>query len=266
MEGGTLLRAWNALGRVDTIFTDQDIPAEGGDAILMFHSIGGGGHDNLSPTVFRSLISKLNKKVNLVDLPELFETEADERRIALTFDDGYEDYYDHVVPILRDFDAPSTVFIVASTLRNESVSFYKNVDGPFMSSKQLREIADEDLVTIGNHSLTHSNLGSVRSRERLQDEIINAKQIIETDIGVSVNRFCYPYNDLTPEAASVVKRSHDWGVAGGGWEVILDTDTNPYQVPRINAARPWWLIRWQLLDRSTHLALGVKHLLKYIRW
>jgi hypothetical protein len=47
--------------------------------------------------------------------------------------------------------------------------------------------------------------------------------------------------------------------------VILDTDTNPYQVPRINAARPWWLIRWHLLDKSTHLALGVKHLLKYIK-
>lgn len=265
MQDGLLLRAWNALGRVDAGLTGGHLPATGGDGVLMFHSIGDGAHEDLPPTAFRSLIARLDESVTFVDIPELFETESDERRIALTFDDGYEGYHDYVVPILEEFDAPSTVFVVANTLRDGPEPLQEAFREDVMPSDKVAAVADNELVTVGNHTMSHPNLQSVSDHQRLYEEIVRAKEIIEDEIGVSVNRFCYPYNDQTPAALTMVRDSHDFGVAGGGWATILETDTNPYLIPRVNAARPWWRIRWHLLNRSTHLALGIRHLTECVR-
>jgi peptidoglycan/xylan/chitin deacetylase (PgdA/CDA1 family) len=265
MQDGSLLRVWNALGRVDARLTGGTLPATGGDGVLMFHSIGDSGFDDLSPSAFRSLIARLDETVTFVDLPELFKTDSTERRVALTFDDGYEGYHDHVVPILKEFDAPSTVFVVASTLGNGPVTVDENVRGRFMSPEQVASVADEDLVTVGNHTMTHPSLPSVTSRERLREEVTDAKTTIENELGVSVERFCYPYNNVSRAAVSVVRQSHDWAVWGGGWRETLSMQTHPSLVPRVNGAQPWWQLRWHLLDRGKHLARSAEEGLSFLR-
>ena len=266
MEKKPLLRAWNALGRVDAKLSGDSLPGTGGDAVLMFHSIGDGGFDDISPSVFRSLIARLNETVRFVDLPELFRTDAEKRRVALTFDDGYKGYHNNVVPILAEFDAPSTVFVVASTLETGSTTVDESVRKHSMSPEQVATVANKNLVTIGNHTLTHPNLQSITSRERLREEIVCAKTTIEDKIGTSVDRFCYPYNNVSREAVAVVRECHEWATAGGGWETVLSVDTNPYLIPRVNAARPWWRVRWHLLDRGTHLARGADELQAFVAW
>jgi peptidoglycan/xylan/chitin deacetylase (PgdA/CDA1 family) len=230
----------------------------------MFHSVGDGAFENLTPTAFRELLSRLNDSVTFVDLPEIFETQAPERRIPLTFDNGYRGFHDHVVPILNEYEAPVTVFAVAGTLRQESLSVDEHVDGNYMSPAQLTAVADDELVSIGNHTMTHTNLQAVESSQRLHEEIVEAKTVLEDELGVPVDRFCYPYNNVSREVVSVVKDSHKWAVCGGGWEARLSMATNPYLIPRVNGAKQWWRVRWHLLDRGTHLARGADELQSFV--
>jgi peptidoglycan/xylan/chitin deacetylase (PgdA/CDA1 family) len=260
-----MLQVWNALGWLDCRLSNGDVPSVGSDAVLMFHSVGDGGFDDLSPSTFRGLLERLGETVEFVDLPIIYEEPSKRRRVALTFDDGYEGFHDHVVPILEDLGAPATVFVVAGTLTDEQLQVDEAVSGQYMTPAQLQEVAASNLVTIGNHTMTHRNLRNVTSVKKLAYEITDAKRLLEDCLDIDIDRFCYPYNDYTSAAVGVVRRTHEYGVRGGGWEETLSISTNPYLIPRINGSREWWRVRWHLLDRSAHLATGVKELRAAVR-
>jgi peptidoglycan/xylan/chitin deacetylase (PgdA/CDA1 family) len=66
--------------------------------------------------VFRRLVEWISSRyrvVPLLDIARWLEGEAalPERALAITFDDGYRDVLNHGVPVLREFDAPATIFV-----------------------------------------------------------------------------------------------------------------------------------------------------------
>jgi peptidoglycan/xylan/chitin deacetylase (PgdA/CDA1 family) len=260
-----MLRAWNALGWLDYQLSDGTVPSAGSDAVLMFHSVGDRAFDDLSPASFRRRLQRLDETVEFVDLPTIYEEPSDRKRVALTFDDGYRGFYEHVVPALDDLDIPATVFVVAGTLTDGQLRVDEAVDGRYMSPTQLRDVASADPVTIGNHTMTHPNLGDITAPKQLEREIADAKHLLEDYLDVTVDRFCYPYNDYTPAAVRVARRTHEYAVRGGGWEQTVSIHTNPYLIPRVNGSREWWRLRWHLLDRSAHLATAVKEFRAAVR-
>ena len=65
------------------------------------------------------------------------------KKIALiTFDDGYDSDYKYVLPILKKYNIPATLFITGS---------YINKTG-YLTEQQLLELSKDDLIEIGNHS------------------------------------------------------------------------------------------------------------------
>jgi len=254
---GSILRVWNSLGRLDAAIRGDEVPATGSDGVLMFHSVGDGAFDNLSPDTFRERIERFNRTVTFADLPEIYENPSEDRRIVLTFDDGYRGFYEHVVPILHEFDIPATVFVVARTLEDQSFVVNEGIGDGYMTPEQLAELANDDLVTIGNHTMTHPDLHELSSPEQLRTEIVAARCLIEEELDTTVDRFCYPGNRSTPVATSIVNDSHNYAVSGGGWKATVSPRTNPYLIPRVNGASERWRVRWHLLDESTHLARSI---------
>ncbi len=74
----------------------------------------------VKPKKFRKQIEYLVQKgYKFVTLSELF-FDNDEKKIAITFDDGYLNNYQYAFPILQEFGAVATVFIICSTIGKEN--------------------------------------------------------------------------------------------------------------------------------------------------
>ena len=136
-----------------------------------------------------------------VTLPEVVENlqtgkPLPQKPIVLTFDDGYRDFYENTYPILKVFNFKATAFVIT-----------QHVEGAnYISWDQLREMVGSGLITVGNHTLSHPSL-SILTEERLKDEIISAKNIIEGNLGISVNIFAYPYGGANGEAEKILKEN-----------------------------------------------------------
>src|ERR1017187_4723095 len=65
----------------------------------------------------------------------------------------------------------------------------------FMTWKELREFAQDPLVQIGAHTLTHPSLKHLGDNEA-GDEIEQSRRILEEQLGVEVQHFAYPFGGV----------------------------------------------------------------------
>jgi poly-beta-1,6-N-acetyl-D-glucosamine N-deacetylase len=72
-----------------------------------------------------------------------------QKAVLLSFDDAYRSYYDFVVPILKQYGYPSMLAVVGSWIENDPP---KGLAEPLMSWKQIKEVAQNPLVTIASHT------------------------------------------------------------------------------------------------------------------
>ena len=93
--------------------------------------------------------------------------------VVITFDDGYQDFYRKVFPILRERDFPAIVFVVPDFIDGKiSLRRYRDLSGDFrlVTWGMLREM-QEGGITVGAHSVTHrelTELGGIGSLDSLR--------------------------------------------------------------------------------------------------
>ena len=104
-----------------------------------------------------------------------------EKKIILTFDDGYEDFYTAAFPLLKKYNMRATVYMIAN-----------KIDKPgYLSSQQLKELDWSGLVTIASHGLNHVNFYTL-PREKLEGEMQESKKILENLLEHKIKHFAYP--------------------------------------------------------------------------
>lgn len=234
--------------------TMQKIPVFGGyNTILMYHSVGGGLFDHVPPDRFRADLRYLSEEYEVVDLPVAADSASVGKEVALTFDDGYLDFYEEVVPILHEFDVPATVFVISATLFDDEFVHDDEFEYEYMSRAQVEELVDDDLVTIGNHTRTHPDLSTISDVGTIESEILGAKRELEGELSTNVTRFCYPYNCLNPESVEVACRSHDYAVCGPDRDTLRLNRSHPCRLPRINGAVDWDRLEHALADQTMFL-------------
>ncbi len=102
------------------------------DLILTLHRVlpplaCGGCYDEhmvLSTTAFEDLLLYLKQHTEIVSLNALVtapSTTPHVQRIALTFDDGWRDTFQHALPLLVKYEAPATVFICSSLIGSSAM-------------------------------------------------------------------------------------------------------------------------------------------------
>jgi peptidoglycan/xylan/chitin deacetylase (PgdA/CDA1 family) len=115
------------------------------------------------------------------------------RAVVLTFDDGYENFYEYALPVLARFGFPAIVYALADRLGQPSAWFA--ADGratpPLMSGARLRELRRLG-IDIGSHGLTHQRLAQI-DRDTAGIEIAHSKDRLQQLLGEPVDHFCYPY-------------------------------------------------------------------------
>ncbi|OPZ00492.1 polysaccharide deacetylase [Bradyrhizobium sacchari] len=75
-------------------------------------------HLEVTPEFLRATLSHLRSRdIDIVSMDELHERlvrgRFDRRFAAFTLDDGYRDNLEHALPVLREFDAPLTVYVAS---------------------------------------------------------------------------------------------------------------------------------------------------------
>ena len=174
--------------------------------ILMYHNIDkppkGARIPNLyvTPRMFRFQMWYLKttgfRVVSIQDLVSAVEA-GDTRRdmAAITFDDGYIDFYNNAYPILKHYGYPSTVYVVSGLVGMSNVwdSKSETHQKQMMDWDHIIEVSKND-VQIGSHTRSHPQL-TLLSGEVLQEEVIGSKRELEERLNQSIEHFCYPYGD-----------------------------------------------------------------------
>lgn len=171
----------------------QPVPSGTYPTILTYHLILDEPY-----TQFTNLFVKVSdfesqlQNLNAAGYNYLFADEFGEvtsKSVIITFDDGYEDNYTNMLPLLKKYNARATVFLIA----------YK-IDKPgYLSSAQIKEMADSGLVRFGSHTSSHYDLRTI-GEAQLRDELGGSKNIISSLTGQDINCVCYPaggYNSTT---------------------------------------------------------------------
>jgi peptidoglycan/xylan/chitin deacetylase (PgdA/CDA1 family) len=102
------------------------------------------------------------------------------RPVILTFDDGYADFYNVALPILRAHDFPAVAYIVSGFIGRAG----------YMTAAEIVE-ADRAGIEIGSHTVDHANLAR-SSSANVMFELVASKQALEQLVGHPVLSFCYP--------------------------------------------------------------------------
>jgi peptidoglycan/xylan/chitin deacetylase (PgdA/CDA1 family) len=268
-------------------------------------------HLEITPEFLRATLKHVRELgIDIVTLDEmqrrLAARDFSRRFACFTFDDGYRDNRDYAAPVMREFDAPFTVFVASdfadgigrlwwvalervvtyadtvdaiidqiatrldtSTLEGKHEAFAilhdwlrrlpdsaavrremtslclrHGVDEDAISRElclswdELKAFAEEPLLTIGAHTITHDNLAKQSEASALREITVNRADIA-TALQRPVEHLAYPYGDKAaagPREFALAKRA--------GFTTAVTT--RPGMVFEGNAAHPTALPRISL--------------------
>lgn len=171
--------------------------------ILTFHSVSLGTdpltHQN--PYLFEQQIRYLAKNgyksYRISDIISRWPYILDEDRwIALTFDDGVDNFITTVCPVLQRYGMKGTFFIPTLYImekraipEGEMFACYKN--GSMLSWHDLAVIVAGG-HEIGSHGHCHANLGR-QNEEFVREDVTLSKQLLEKYLGMPIKSFAYPF-------------------------------------------------------------------------
>jgi biofilm PGA synthesis lipoprotein PgaB len=120
--------------------------------------------------------------------------------ILLTFDDGYAGHYDYVYPLLQKYGYPA-----AFSIYTQAVG--QTVGRPKMTWAQLREMAQNPLITITSHSVTHPADLRLLTDGDLERELTESKRILERELGRPIHYFTYPVGHYDERVKAAVQKA-----------------------------------------------------------
>ena len=171
--------------------------------VIMYHSMDYNDKDTkltVSPEAFARQMEFLYRhKYNVVGMDKIVSyLEKKEpippKTIAITFDDGLYDNYKYAYPVLKKYNLPATFFIII-----------KKIGEPgYVGWKEIKEMADSGVITIGSHTVMHFWLPAMGSKE-LKRELEDSRAILEKGIGRPVLTLCYPIGAHDERVEGAVK-------------------------------------------------------------
>ncbi len=126
--------------------------------------------------------------------------------LLLTFDDGYSGWYTYAMPILKKYGAKASMYMIGSKINHYG----------YLSSYQIREMANCGLIEIGNHTdkVHQASLDLVKqlyndpyASKDIVSDIKNSAAKIQEASGKSVTSITWPYGYYTDALDAEVKNA-----------------------------------------------------------
>lgn len=178
-----------------------------------------------------------NNQFEVVSLPELITAlqtnkQLNDKTVAITFDDGFQNNFDNAAPLLEKYQFPYTIFVNPKLIDEKAHHV--------MSWEQLRTLSKKG-ATIANHSASHDYLHLKQSGEsdadwlaRIRTDIVESEQRIAEETGHNFKYLAYPYGEFNLSLQNLVERL---GFVGIGQHSGALASTNDFtRLPRYPAS------------------------------
>jgi peptidoglycan/xylan/chitin deacetylase (PgdA/CDA1 family) len=167
--------------------------------------------------------------------------EVGKKYVGVTFDDGFENFFQIASPELTKLNIPSTMFVISDAIgkafgpegRSEKV----------MSLEQIRALP-VNLVTIGSHTSSHPFLPGI-SEQDATSEIVRSRTKIEELLGRKVELFSFPFGGFNEKLVDICRSA--------GYHRIFTTlpgfafeNADEYVVGRVRVDPTDWPLEFRL--------------------
>ena len=173
------------------------------------------------------------------------------KSLAITFDDGFANVYEHAMPILQSLGLKSTHYLLSKSQTNDWDAEKGIPSEALLSVQQVKTMLATGLVEIGVHGQQHRSLTTMTA-DRVVEELSQAKEALETRYGVTCRSLAYPFgcwNEDVLEMAQECGFDHAVAVANAVYRPGQD---HCFAIPRLTMDGR----RSGLLDFASKLSRG----------
>lgn len=180
-----------------------------------------------------SLADVCRWKSGAVELPE--------KSLAITFDDGFQDFLKNAHHQLETKQFPNTMFVPTARLGQSENWVGANAPARKIMSWDDVCAIDKTCTEIAPHSRTHADLTALNSPQ-CNDEIAGSKKDLEDRLGRAVPHFAPPYGKSNSEVRAVIADHFDLSVGVDFGTATARSDV--INLPRIEMFYYTDLKRW----------------------
>jgi peptidoglycan/xylan/chitin deacetylase (PgdA/CDA1 family) len=146
---------------------------------------------------------------------DLLTKRIPKKPVLLTFDDGYENNYHFLFPLLKNYRMKAVVYILAD--RKHKTNFWDKPLGEaehkLLKPSQILEMQKSGWVEFGCHSLNHTRLTQLKKTEQ-EKQIAGSKKVLEMFLKRPVHSFAYPYGVFDEEIKKITQTAgYTFGLA-----------------------------------------------------
>jgi len=150
-----------------------------------------------------------------VTFQDLLIRKIPKKSVILTFDDGYEDNYHRLFPLLQKHQMKAVLYILGN--RTHTLNFWDVPQGepeaPLLKSEQIKEMSQSGLVEFGSHSMNHVRLVGLAPDEA-QREVGDSKKALEEFLQKPVISFAYPFGVFDEQTKKITAQAgYTFGIA-----------------------------------------------------
>ncbi|NTU41879.1 MAG: polysaccharide deacetylase family protein [Nitrospirales bacterium] len=173
--------------------------------ILLYHRFGAAAADSMTVTtpVFESHLKYLRDHgYRVIPLRQVVDSwykkgSIPPKSVAIVVDDGHKTVYSDMLPLVKKYQIPVTLFIYPSAISNASYA---------MTWDQLRKLKATGLFDLQGHTFWHPNFRREKKKlrpdeyERLVDmQLKKSKERLEKELGGSVDELAWPFGIFDDE-------------------------------------------------------------------
>lgn len=191
--------------------------------VLMYHDVGEmtALRGIISPSLFAAQMHYLKEMgyhvISHAELQAFLDGKGTvpPNAIAITFDDGYQSFYEYAYPILKQHNFPATNFVIVGETEREGLTPVPQ----HLTWAEIREMSSSGLIDFESHTydshyymqvdaighkkpalmgrrfdlLTEKVETETEYEERIRKDLALAKRVLEENLKASILSFAFPY-------------------------------------------------------------------------
>jgi len=193
---------------------------------LMYHRFNENKYPstNIKKEIFIQHLNEIKKSgiqfISYEKFKNIIKTDINENFLLLTIDDAFESFYLNAWPLLKTEKIPFILFVSTREVGKKG----------YMTWDQIKEITENNLATIGNHSHSHEYLVDM-TNEEIQTDLKKSIKIFKKELGYSPDFHSYPFGEYSNDYKKIIS-DLNFNFAFGQHSGVIDKTKNFLELPR----------------------------------